>query len=154
MNFWPFWNVTVVIATDVTLYLLTVLDALKIIQCITIVLFFSEISIGNFWVCNLHIFTFQVKSPPSLWIWCIATPKVAPGLPSCADRHLGFPYCDPATKLIGMYESAIYIPIISMDCLRIFNYFPFVCVPAKFRINASEGLNCRLKVFRVQLAAS
>ena len=43
-----FLYVTVVIATDVTLYLLTVLEVLKVMQCITLVSFFSEISIGSF----------------------------------------------------------------------------------------------------------
>ena len=38
-------------ATDVTLYLLTVIDALKVIQCIALVLFFSEIYTGI-----LHLF--------------------------------------------------------------------------------------------------
>ena len=49
----------VVIATDITLYLLTVLDALIAIQCITLVLFFSQISIGSIWGWTLHFFTFQ-----------------------------------------------------------------------------------------------
>ena len=43
----------------IPLYLLTVLDALKGIQFITLVSFFSEISIGSFWSSNLHYFTFQ-----------------------------------------------------------------------------------------------
>ena len=55
----PFWYVIVVIATDVILYLLSVLDALKVIQCITLVSFFSEISIGSFWSWKLHFFTFE-----------------------------------------------------------------------------------------------
>ena len=41
-------NVNVVIATYVTLYLLAVLDALKVTQYITIILFFFEICIGSF----------------------------------------------------------------------------------------------------------
>ena len=41
------------------LYLSTVLNDLKFIQCITLVSFFSEISIGCFWDWNLYFFTFQ-----------------------------------------------------------------------------------------------
>ena len=51
--------VTVVIATDITLYLLTVLDTLNGIQFIILVSFFLEIFIGRFWRWNLHFFTFQ-----------------------------------------------------------------------------------------------
>ena len=38
---------------------MTVLDALNVIQCITLVSFFSKISIGSFWGWNLHFFTFE-----------------------------------------------------------------------------------------------
>ena len=43
----------------VTLYLLTLLDALKVIQCITLVSFFSEIFIDSFSGWNLHFFTVE-----------------------------------------------------------------------------------------------
>ena len=46
-------------SNSIPLYLLTVLDALKSIQFITLVSFFSEISIDSFWGSNLHYFTFQ-----------------------------------------------------------------------------------------------
>ena len=51
----PFFN----IATEVTLYLFTVFDALKVIQCITLVSFFFETSISSLWGWNLYFFTFQ-----------------------------------------------------------------------------------------------
>ena len=45
-NFWS-PNITVVIATDETLYLLTVFDAMEVILCITLVSFSHEISMNT-----------------------------------------------------------------------------------------------------------
>ena len=50
----------VVIATNVTLYLLTVLDGLKVIQCITLVSIFFEISIGNLKLFEVEICIFSL----------------------------------------------------------------------------------------------
>ena len=53
VNFRPFWNVTVVIETDKTLYPLTPFDALKGILCmIAWVSFFYEIFMVTFWGWN------------------------------------------------------------------------------------------------------
>ena len=59
MNISQDCNVTDVIATPETLYLLTVFDALNVILWLTLVSFFYEISMGTFWSLNLDFPTFQ-----------------------------------------------------------------------------------------------
>ena len=57
--FWKFWYETVVIATDITLYLLTELGAPKVIKYNALVSFYYEVSLGSFWGWNMHFFTQQ-----------------------------------------------------------------------------------------------
>ena len=50
---------------NLTIYLLTVVDSLNVIQCITLVSLFSSISIGSFWDWNLQLFHFSLFKKPS-----------------------------------------------------------------------------------------
>ena len=66
VNVQPFCNVTVVIATDETFYPLSLFDALKVIQCVALVSFFSEIFMVLFEVeiCLFPTFQETVWSHP------------------------------------------------------------------------------------------
>ena len=64
VNSRPFWNVTVVVATDETLWPLILYDALKVIQCVALLPFFSKIFIVLFEVqiCNFSTLHEIVRS--------------------------------------------------------------------------------------------
>ena len=82
VNFRPFWNVTVVITTDETIYSLTLFDALKIILFIVLVSFFPKYSLELFEV-EIYLIRYFIEIPclANLPYWNSNTNKVRP-LPS------------------------------------------------------------------------
>ena len=62
--FWKFWYETVVIATDITLYLLTELGAPKVIKYNALVSFYYEVSLGSF---EVEICIFSPNKRPGAW---------------------------------------------------------------------------------------